>query len=167
MKPSQALLIHTKVQSYIRFQVCQNQTRSTPPLIAVSLFLLFQCSRNVPRVGCMRKSSRPSFTSRGATGKASDPKERPKDTAEASSQAEETAEIERGSRIRREGDADLQAPLRVAAVFVDPGAFHKVAHGAVPTEFFGPGTLGLGLIWFHDLVLHCPISDVSASTFFF
>lgn len=128
MKPSQALLIHTKVQSSIRFQVCQNEAQSTPPLIAGSLF--FQCSRNVPRVGCMRKSSRPSFTSPGATGKASDTKERPQDTAEASSQAEEAAEIERGSRIRREGDADLQAPLRVAAVFVDPGAFHEVAHGA-------------------------------------
>lgn len=76
------------------------------------------------------KSSWPSFTGHGATGKASEPKERPKDTAEASSQAEEAAEIERGSRIRREGNADLQAPLWVAAVFVDPGAFHEVAHGA-------------------------------------
>lgn len=41
-----------------------------------------------------------------------------------------------------------------------------VQNDAVPTEFFGPGTLGLGLIWFHEFVLHCPISDVSASTFF-
>lgn len=71
-----------------------------------------------------------SFTSRRATRKARDTKEGPKDTAKTPHQTEKTAEIERGSGISRKGNADLQTPLRVAAVFVYPGAFDKVAHRA-------------------------------------
>lgn len=77
-----------------------------------------------------KTSSWQSFTSHGAARKASDTKERPKDTAEAPSQAKKTAEVERGSRVSRERNADLQAPLWVAAIFVYPGAFDEVAHGA-------------------------------------
>ena len=132
MKPSQTLLIYTKVPSYIRFQVCQNESQSTPALVAVSLLLLFHVPAmfHLTRMWVHDTSSWPSFTSHGATRKASDTKERPKDTAEAPNQAKETAEVERGSRISSKGNADLQAPLRVAAAFVYPGAFHEVAHGA-------------------------------------
>ena len=33
-----------------------------------------------------------------------------------------------------------------------------VQNDAVPTEFLGDGVFGLGLIWFHDFVSHCPFS---------
>ena len=77
-----------------------------------------------------RTAYQQSFTGRSTTRKPRDTKERPKDTTETPHQTEETAEIERGSWVSCERNADLQAPLGVPTVFVYAGAFDKVTHGA-------------------------------------
>ena len=92
----------------------------------------------------------PSATS-SLTRKAGNTEEGPKDTGKTSSQAKYTAEIERRSRISREGNADLQAALRVAAIFVYPGALDEIAHGAEVCGAYR--TLGCWAFWIRiDLI---------------
>ena len=87
-----------------------------------------------------------SLPTRGTTRKTGHPEERPQDTAQTPRQAEQTAEVERGSRVRGEGDPDLQAALGVPAVLVDAGALDEVGHGAEgggADGVFGGGAFGV------------------------
>ena len=101
-----------------------------PLLVAPRSFPFSRTFHSLRHFRCMETLHWRSFATRGATRKASDTKKGRKDSSETPSQAKETAEIERGSWIRRKRNAHLQAPLWVTAVFVYPGAFYEVAHGA-------------------------------------
>ena len=109
-----------------------------------------------------------SLPTRGTTRKTSHPKERPQDTAQTPRQAEQAAEVERGSRVRGEGDTDLQAALGVPlslSMRAHSMKLDMVQKEAVPTEFLGVGLLGFGLILFQDLVSHWEM--FSCGKFFF